>query len=74
MLKVLGIVLSVIVIALAGYALVTKNFEFMPYMYFFLGVLFLGMGIRELKAKRTTNSIVSFLGSAFILFVAIYTY
>ncbi|WP_186673914.1 DUF3953 domain-containing protein [Sporosarcina sp. BP05] len=74
MLKILRVILSVIVIALAGYGLITKNFEFMPYMMFFLGVFILVMGVLELQAKRTTNAIITILGSAFILFVAIYTF
>ncbi|WP_186673750.1 DUF3953 domain-containing protein [Sporosarcina sp. BP05] len=74
MLKISRVILSVIVIALAGYGLITKNFEFMPYMMFFLGAFILVMGVLELQAKRMTNAIISFLGSAFILFVAIYTF
>ncbi|VDG97668.1 Uncharacterised protein [Lysinibacillus sphaericus] len=74
MLKVLGVVLSVIVITLAGYGLIIKNFEFMSYMFFFLGVFILSIGVRELKAKRSTNAIVSIIGAAFILFVSIYTF
>ena len=74
MLKVLGAALSFTVMALAGYALITENFGVMPYVFFLLGVLIAGLGIRELKAKRTTNAIASILASAFILFVSIYTF
>ncbi|REB07076.1 DUF3953 domain-containing protein [Sporosarcina sp. BI001-red] len=74
MLKIVGVMLSVIVIAFGCYALITENFEFMPHMLFFLGVLLMGLGVRELKVKRTTNAVVTILGSAFILFVAIYTF
>ncbi|QNK89589.1 DUF3953 domain-containing protein [Sporosarcina sp. FSL K6-1540] len=74
MLKILRIILSVIVMALAGYSLITKNFEFMSYMMFFLGVLMLVTGVAELQAKRKTNAISSILAAAFLFFVAIYTF
>jgi Protein of unknown function (DUF3953) len=74
MLKILRIILSVIVMALAGYSLFTKNFEFMSYMMFFVGVLMLVIGVAELQAKRKTNAISSILAAAFLIFVAIYTF
>ena len=74
MLKILRIILSVIVMALAGYSLITKNFEFMSYMMFFVGVLMLVTGVAELQAKRKTNAISSILAAAFLFFVAIYTF
>ena len=51
MLKTLRIILSVIGMALAGYSLITKNFEFMSYMMFFVGVLMLVTGVAELQAN-----------------------
>ena len=74
MLKILRIILSVIVMALAGYSLITKNFEFMSYMMFFVGVLMLVTGVAELQAKRKINAISSILAATFLFFVAIYTY
>lgn len=73
-LKILKVILSVIVIALAGYGLITKNFEFMPYMMLFLGVFMLVMGISELQAKKKTSAISFILAAAFLFFVAIYTF
>lgn len=73
-LKILKVILSVIVIALAGYGLITKNFEFMPYMMLFLGVFMLVTGISELQAKKKTSAIPFILAAAFLFFVAIYTF
>ena len=73
-LKILKVILSVIVIALAGYGLITKNFEFMSYMILFLGVFILVTGVSELQEKKKTSAILFFLISAFLFFVAIYTF
>ena len=72
-LKILKVILSVIVIALAGYGLITKNFEFMPYMIFFLGVFMLVTGASELQAKKK-SAIFFILAAVFLFFVAIYTF
>ena len=72
--KILRIISSVIAFALAGYSLITKNFEFMPYMLLFLSVFVLVTGFLELKAKRKTSAIISILAAAFGFFVAIYTF
>ena len=74
MLKILRVLLSVIVIMLGSYSLITQNFEVMPYTFIILGVLFLITGSVELKAKREINAIISILAALFILFVAIYTF
>lgn len=73
MLKLLKILLSVTVIVLGSYSLITKNFNSMPFMLFVLGTLFLITGSAELKAKRRTNGIISLIAAAWLLFVAIYT-
>lgn len=52
MLEVLRIVLSVIVLALAGYSLITKSFEFIPYMILFLGANVLVTGLIELQKDK----------------------
>jgi hypothetical protein len=73
-LKVVRIILSVIVIALAGYGLINKNFEFMSLTMLFLGMSILVTGLLELQAKRKSSAVIFILASAFILFVAIYTF
>ena len=42
-----------IVILLAGYGLVTQNFELQPFMIFFLGLLILVMRFNEVNKGRT---------------------
>lgn len=74
MLKILRLLLSVFVIVLGSYSLITKNFEFISYMLLAVGVLSLVTGSLELKAKRKTSAIISFLAAAFLIFVFIYTY
>ncbi|WP_430786737.1 DUF3953 domain-containing protein [Virgibacillus flavescens] len=74
MLKISRIILSVIVIAIAVYVLITKNFEFLPLMILFLSILIMVGGLVELQAKKKTNAIISILASTFLLFVAIYTF
>ncbi|MGE7925891.1 DUF3953 domain-containing protein [Viridibacillus arvi] len=74
MLKILRIVSLVITFALASYSLITKDFEFMPYMLLFLSVSSLVTVFLELKAKRKTSAIISILAAAFGFFVAIYTF
>lgn len=74
MLKILRVLLSVIVIMLGSYSLITQNFEVMPYTFIILGMLFLITGSLELKAKREINAIISILAALFILFVAIYIF
>ncbi|WP_404460812.1 DUF3953 domain-containing protein [Sutcliffiella horikoshii] len=74
MLKVLRITLSIFVFTLGGFALITKNFDLLPFMLFLLGILSFVLGLIELKKDRT-----SFLGytnigaSVFVIFVVIYT-
>lgn len=74
MLKILRILLSVIAIVFGSYALITENFEVMPYALIVLGVLSLITGSVEIKAKRKTGGIISIIAAAFTLFVAIYTF
>jgi len=72
--RILRVSLLVIVMALAGYSLITKDFKFMSFMMFFVGVSMLVTGVAELQAKRKTNAISFILAAAFLFFVAIYTF
>ncbi|WP_240050770.1 DUF3953 domain-containing protein [Metabacillus litoralis] len=49
MLKFLQVIFSIAVISLAGYALITEDFRFQPYMILLLGVTMLIMGLREFQ-------------------------
>jgi len=51
LIKIIRAIFSIITIALAGYGLVTKNFKFMPFMMFSLGVTMLVAGLMELERK-----------------------
>ena len=74
MLKVLKIGLLVIAVCLAMYVLITRNFQGIPFMLFFLGLSGIVMGVSELKVGRKTSAILSFLASVFALFVSVYTF
>lgn len=74
LLKVMRIIFSVIGAGLGAYALITDNFQVMPFMLFSLGAMMLVTGISELQEKRKTMAIISFLSAAFALFVCVYTF
>lgn len=71
MLKILRIVLSIIVVILAGYALITENYIVMPYMMFFMGAMLVVTGIAEIKAERKQMGIISIIASIFIFYVSV---
>lgn len=72
MLKILRIIFSVIVITLAGYSLITKNFEFMSYLMLFLGAFMLVTGLVELqKDRKRFEGYMFIIVSLFIFFVSI---
>ncbi|QDP99767.1 DUF3953 domain-containing protein [Lysinibacillus fusiformis] len=71
MLKFLQIILSITVISLAGYGLITEDFKFQPYMMLFLGLMMLVMGLREFQKGQKGNCWLSIVVFIFILFVSI---
>jgi hypothetical protein len=71
LLKILRIVLPIIVFVLAGYSLISGNHEVMPYMMFFMGAMFLVMGIAEIKEARKKMGIVSIIVSIFVFYVSV---
>ncbi|MFU2016921.1 DUF3953 domain-containing protein [Peribacillus butanolivorans] len=46
------IILTIVVIVLSGYSLITQTFELFPYYMFFLGALTLVTGLAELQKDR----------------------
>jgi len=56
---------------LAGYSLISGNHEIMPYMMFFMGAMFLVMGIAENKESRKKMGIISIIVSIFIFYVSV---
>lgn len=71
MLKFLQIILSITVISLAGYGLITEDFKFQPYMMLFLGLTMLVMGLREFQKGQKGYAWLSIIVFIFILFVVI---
>lgn len=70
MLKIIRIIFGIIAVSLAVYSLITQNFFMIPYMLFFLGGMFLIVGLQE---RKKSKSIVFFLVAGFNIFVSIYT-
>lgn len=71
LLKFLRIILSVIVISLAGYELITGNFVFQPFTMLFLSLVMLTMGIDEFQKGKKDQGRLSIVVFIFILFVSI---
>ncbi|MEW5593806.1 DUF3953 domain-containing protein [Peribacillus frigoritolerans] len=46
------IILTILVIVLSGYSLITQTLELMPYYMFFLGALILVTGLAEIQKDR----------------------
>lgn len=72
MLKVLRIILSTLIIAIAIYGLVTGNDDAEPFMMFLLGVVFIMYGIPELQQRKKIG-IFYVLVAAFMFFVILKT-
>ena len=71
LLKILQIILSIIVISLAGYGLITDDFKFQPYMILLLGLTILVMGLREFQTGHKGFGWISIVVFIFMLFVSI---
>jgi len=52
LLKILHIVFSIIVVSLAAYGLITRDYQMNFLMIFFLGLLMLILGIKEFQQDR----------------------
>ncbi|MGG0287099.1 hypothetical protein ABEY41_18635 [Peribacillus butanolivorans] len=50
--KMVRIILTIVVIVLSGYSLITQTFELFPYYMFFLGAFMLVTGLAELLKDR----------------------
>jgi hypothetical protein len=71
LLKFLQIILSITVVSLAGYGLITGDFKLQSFMMLFLGLSMLVMGIREFKKGHKGYGWLSMVVFIFILFVSI---
>ncbi|WP_458025988.1 YczI family protein [Pseudalkalibacillus sp. Hm43] len=74
LLKWLQISLGIIVLSLSVYGLLSGNYAFNFYMFLFAGLMLFVGGLNELKEKRKLTAMFSFLTSAFVIYVSIYTY
>jgi hypothetical protein len=74
LLKILHIVLSITVISIAGYGLITDDFKLQPFMMFFLSLTMLVMGIREFQKGNKSYGWLGIVAFIFIFYVSIQTF
>jgi hypothetical protein len=74
LLKNLHIILSITVISLAGYGLITRDFKFQPYMMLLLSLTMLVMGIREFQKGNKGYGWLGIVTFLFVFFVSIQTF
>jgi hypothetical protein len=70
-LKIMKIIFGAVTLLLAGYGLITKNFEFQPFMIFFLGIYILIMGLEEFKKGRKRLGYLAIAVCLFVIFVSL---
>lgn len=70
--KIIRVILAIIVFALSGYSLLTREYGLIPYMLLLLALMVLITGTIEIQEKRKVAAIISFLSAALGLFVGIY--
>ena len=74
MLKILQILFSIIVLALASYGLVTQDFQLQAYMILFLGLTMLVLGLKEFKRNKKLLGWMLIGVFAFSVFVVIQSF
>ncbi len=69
-------ILAVVLVILSIWALITGTVtkSFSPYMLSIVGTIILFIGLSELKSKRKTNAIISFVISVGVLSVSAYIF
>ncbi|MBG9545574.1 hypothetical protein ABE29_23315 [Cytobacillus firmus] len=70
--KIVRIVLSVIIIPLALYMLITNNFEWMPFNLYLLSLFMMVMGTDEFIKGRKKYGYLIVAVSFFMVFIAFY--
>ncbi|MGD6876326.1 YczI family protein [Bacillus infantis] len=66
---ILRVIFAVITAIIAGYGLITDNFEYQSYMLLFLSLMMFVIGIEELRKERKVTgwfSIIAFLFGSFV--------
>lgn len=71
MLKILQAIFSVVTLFFIIYGFLTENFNFQPFMIFFLGLTMLMMGLREFQQKRKIIGVLLILVFLFSFYVSI---
>ncbi|MDK8192586.1 DUF3953 domain-containing protein [Paenibacillus sp. UMB7766-LJ446] len=71
MLIFLRILFSIIAVAIAGYGIMSNNFDFQPFMILALGLSMLVMGLQEFKQNKKRQGWLMMIIFAFSLFVSI---
>ncbi|KHF38550.1 YczI family protein [Halalkalibacter okhensis] len=71
MLIILRVLFAVIAAFIAGYGLITKNFEFQSYMMFFISLMVLVIGLEEFRKERKVSGWISIVAFLFVLFVSL---
>lgn len=74
LLKILHILFSIVALVLAGYGLITKDFQFQAYMILFLGLTMLLGGLREFKRDKKLWGWMLLGVFVFLMFVAIQSF
>jgi hypothetical protein len=68
---ILRVIFAVIIASIAGYGLITGDFEFQSFMLFFLSLMMLVMGLEEFQKERKVMGWISIIAFLFVLFVAL---
>ncbi|WP_045516769.1 DUF3953 domain-containing protein [Neobacillus niacini] len=74
MFKKLRITLGIVVLLLAGYGLLTKNFVAQPIMMLSLSAFILVGGLDELKQGKKRRGYISIFLSIFVLVIVVQTF
>ncbi|WP_426641011.1 DUF3953 domain-containing protein [Paenibacillus illinoisensis] len=71
MLVFLRILFLIVAVAIAGYGLISNNFDFQPFMILALGLSKLVMGLQEFKESKKRQGWLMMIVFGFALFVSI---
>lgn len=74
MFMLLRVLFPVVTIAIAGYGLITNNFEYQPIMMLSMGLTIFVTGLHEFKQNKKYRGWVLMILSAFSLFVSIQSF
>ncbi|MBT2289278.1 DUF3953 domain-containing protein [Paenibacillus albidus] len=71
MLMLLRILFSIISVAVAGYGIISNNFDYQPFMILALGLTMLVMGLQEFKQNKKRQGWLLMIIFALSIFVSI---